>query len=216
MGFNLNEYETVDTRIHDWYEKYPNARIETELIAYSETQFIFKAAVYRDANDEKPAATGYAEEKVGTSPVSKNFACEVGETSSIGRALANAGMSTKGKRPSREEMEKVERVSEPKKSGHVGGMPFTNEITEKQAGYVKTICEDAFINTGWHQKPEAWNFVTEWLGNQRNITGVSDLTKSEASRLINDKKTSSGVTNLEKFLQSKHPADRDPWETPKD
>lgn len=218
MVFDLSQYETVDTRIHDWYEKYPNARIETELIAYSETQFIFKASVYRDANDEKPAATGYAEERVGANPVSKNFACEVGETSSIGRALANAGMSTKGKRPSREEMEKVERVTPPSNifSAHYGGKPFTNEITEKQAGYVKTICEESFINTGWKDQPEAWNYVTEWLGNQRTISGVGELTKSEASRIINDKKNSSGVTNLEKFLQSKHPADRDPWETPKD
>jgi len=28
--------------------------------------------------------------------------------------------------------------------------------------------------------------------------------------------TTQGATNLVKFLQSKQPADRDPWETPKD
>ena len=44
-----------------------------------------------------------------------------------------------------------------------------------------------------------------------------DLNKKEASRIINDKMgTTQGITNLEKFLQSKQPADRDPWETPKD
>jgi hypothetical protein len=217
MAFDLSQYETVDTRIHEWYQKYPNARIETELVAHSETQFIFKAAVYREANDEKPAATGYAEERVGSNPVSKNFACEAGETSSIGRALANAGISAKGKRPSREEMEKVERlnVSEPI-SRHVGGMPLSNAITEKQAGYVKTICEEAFVNTGWRENPDAWKHVTEWLGNPRTINNAMDLSKSEASKIINDKRSSTGVTNLEKFLQAKQPADRDPWETPTD
>ena len=217
MAFDLSQYETVDTRIHEWYERYPNARIETELVAHSETQFIFKASVYKEANDEKPVATGWAEEKVGTNAMMKNFLAEVCETSSIGRALANAGMSAKGKRSSREEMEKVERLNtiEPI-SRHVGGMPLSNAITEKQAGYVKTICEDAFVNTGWREKPEAWNHVAEWLGNPRVIKNATELSKSEASRIINDKRNSTGVTNLEKFLQGKQPANRDPWETPTD
>lgn len=217
MAFDLSQYETVDTRIHEWYEKYPSARIETELIAHSETQFIFKASVYKDAKDEKPIATGWAEEKVGTNAMMKNFLAEVCETSSIGRALANAGMSAKGKRSSREEMEKVERLNTTETiARHVGGMPLSNAITEKQAGYVKTICEDAFVNTGWRENPEAWNHVTEWLGNPRSIKGATELSKSEASRIINDKRNSTGVTNLEKFLQGKQPANRDPWETPTD
>jgi hypothetical protein len=59
--------------------------------------------------------------------------------------------------------------------------------------------------------------VTEWLGNKRHISSFNELSKREASRIINDKMgTTQGVTNLEKFLQSKQPADRDPWETPKD
>jgi hypothetical protein len=55
------------------------------------------------------------------------------------------------------------------------------------------------------------------VGNKRHITSFSDLSKREASKIINDKMgTTQGVTSLEKFLQSKQPADRDPWETPTD
>jgi hypothetical protein len=54
-------------------------------------------------------ASGYAEEIVGASPVNRTSALENGETSAIGRALANCGFASEGKRPSRSEMEKVER-----------------------------------------------------------------------------------------------------------
>ena len=129
--------------------------------------------------------------------------------------MANAAISAKGKRPSATEIEKSERVTG--KSTHIGGQPFSNEASEKQIAFVKTIVQDAFVNTGWNNKPEALQFIPEWLGNPRTITSFNDLNKKEASRIINDKMgTTQGVTNLEKFLQSKQPADRDPWETPKD
>ena len=215
MGFDLSQYETVDERLHRFKELYPNSRVFTELVAYSNEQYIVKASIYKEADDQYPLATGYAEERVGSSPVNRNSALENCETSSLGRALANAAISAKGKRPSATEMEKSERVTG--KSTHIGGQPFSNEASEKQIAFVKTIVQDAFVNTGWNNKPEALQFIPEWLGNPRIITSVSDLNKKEASRIINDKMgTTQGITSLEKFLQSKQPADRDPWETPKD
>jgi len=215
MSFDISQYETVDERLHKFKELYPNSRVFTELVAYSNEQYIVKAFIYKDADDINPLATGYAEERVGSSPVNRNSALENCETSSLGRALANAAISAKGKRPSTTEMEKSERVTG--QSTHIGGQPFSNEATEKQVGFVKTIVQDAFVNTGWNNKPEALQFITEWLGNPRTITSFNDLNKKEASRIINDKMgTTQGITSLEKFLQSKQPADRDPWETPKD
>jgi hypothetical protein len=58
-----------------------------------------------------PFATGYAEEKITDRGVNATSALENCETSAIGRALANAGYAAKGKRPSREEMVKVARVT---------------------------------------------------------------------------------------------------------
>jgi hypothetical protein len=215
MGFDLSQYETVDERLHKFYETNPNARVFTELVSFTNEQYIVKAFIFRDANDTQPLATGYAEERIGSSPVNRNSALENCETSALGRALANAAVSAKGKRPSALEMAKSER-QEGSTYKHVGGAPFPTEASEKQVAFVKTICEDAFINSGWNNDPNALMHVTEWLGNKREIKSFNEFSKKEASRIINDKMGTQGVTNLVKFLQSKQPADRDPWETPKD
>jgi hypothetical protein len=58
-------------------------------------------------------STGYAEEVRGAGNVNRTSHVENCETSAIGRALANCGMagSDMTKRPSREEMSKVQRTS---------------------------------------------------------------------------------------------------------
>lgn len=119
-NFNLADYETVDTRIHRFYETHKYGRIITELIEARTNdvgqivQYICKAEIWRDLTDAVPSATGYAEEVMGSSPVNRTSALENCETSAIGRALANLGFSTKGQRPSQEEMGKASRA--PKKT----------------------------------------------------------------------------------------------------
>jgi hypothetical protein len=213
MGFNLQDYEPVENRIAAFYEKYNNGRILTELISYSDNQFIVKALVFRDNTDGLVSATGFAEEKVGSSPVNRTSALENCETSAIGRALANLGFATKGARPSREEMTKVETTTPNKISGHVGGTPFDSGITEKQLSFVKEIVADAFLSSGWNNGSDGWKLVGEWLSIP-NLLNANELNKKQASRIINDKMSANGVTDLVKFLQSKQPADRDPWESP--
>jgi len=65
------------------------------------------AEIYRTEADTRPWTTGLAEETVQGRGVNATSALENCETSAIGRALANAGYATKGKRASREEMTKV-------------------------------------------------------------------------------------------------------------
>lgn len=115
-NFNLSDYETVDSRIHKFYEKHPNGRIITDLVQTRINdvgqiiQYICKAEVYRDMADPVPSATGYAEEILGSNPVNRTSALENCETSAIGRCLANLAFSPKGSRPSQEEMTKAERT----------------------------------------------------------------------------------------------------------
>lgn len=119
MGFNLDNYETVASRLDRWLTKYesaevviPRTRVETELVHYSDNRCVFKASIYVD---NILISTGWAEETRGEGMVNKTSHLENAESSAVGRALANAGLagSDPSKRPSREEMQKVERMSQP-------------------------------------------------------------------------------------------------------
>ena len=74
---------------------------------HTSSRFIVEASIYRTEADPRPWTTGIAEETVQGRGVNATSALENCETSAIGRALANAGYATKGKRASREEMAKV-------------------------------------------------------------------------------------------------------------
>ena len=105
--FNLQDYETVETRLEKWHGQYPDSRVETELIEASNTRFIVFCKLFKTEADPKPCATGLAFETITEKGVNSTSALENCETSAIGRALANAGFAAKGKRASREEMAKV-------------------------------------------------------------------------------------------------------------
>jgi hypothetical protein len=112
MAFDLSNYETVDSRLHAFWERYEDGRIETELLEAGANRFIVIARIYKTEADLKACATGLALENISDRGVNANFALPNAETSAIGRALANAGFSAKGKRPSREEMASVNAKSE--------------------------------------------------------------------------------------------------------
>ena len=116
--FNLADYETVEERLKRFYQDHPDGRIITEnetLPEYrAEKIWVVKSLVFFSGEDLErgcPKATGLAYEVDSASGPQQSSALEVCETSSIGRALANAGYSG-NKRASREEMEKVARFEE--------------------------------------------------------------------------------------------------------
>ena len=114
--FNLDDYETVEVRLEKFIKDFPDFRVETELVSFQNDRYIVKAWLYRTFADSTPFSSGLAEETISSRGVNATSALENCETSAIGRALANAGYASKGKRPSKEEMVKVTRakLSEPK------------------------------------------------------------------------------------------------------
>lgn len=115
--FNINDYETVETRINRFYTQHPDGRIITEDLTTEADRAVgvwrIKSFIYLTDGDQAndlPKATGHAFEIDGQGMTQKQAAYETCETSSIGRALANMNFSG-SKRPSREEMEKAQRVA---------------------------------------------------------------------------------------------------------
>jgi|LakMenEpi03Aug12_release.lakeMendotaPanAssembly.Ray.scaffolds.fasta_scaffold360045_1 hypothetical protein len=113
--FNLNDYQTVEERIHLFWERYPNGRIINDIIFDDGERVVIRSEVYTDREDTRPAAVDFAEELKSTKGVNQTSRVENGVTSATGRALSLLGgeFSPKGKRPSRQEMEKVQRMTQP-------------------------------------------------------------------------------------------------------
>jgi hypothetical protein len=114
--FDLNSYQTVQERIDLFWAKYPAGRFKLDIVSQSDAQVVIKASVWTDKTDKHPTTVDFAEERIGTSPVNKVSHVENCATSALGRAISALGgeFSPKGKRPSRQEMEKVQRASQPK------------------------------------------------------------------------------------------------------
>jgi len=87
----LQNYETVAQRLERFWTDHPGGKVITELLEAGSNYWIFKATIYKKADDVNPISTGHAHEVIGASQINKTSALEVCETSAVGRALALAG-----------------------------------------------------------------------------------------------------------------------------
>lgn len=137
MAFNLEDYEPVASRLDRFLKAHPDARVITDLVHYLSDIAVFKAELWLDG---EIIATGWAEEIRNQGNVNKTSHLENCETGAVGRALANAGLSGSDftKRPSREEMGKVQRMTE---SGGGTITENSNLASEKQQNMIRAVCK---------------------------------------------------------------------------
>ena len=159
MAFNLDDYEPVASRLDRFLKAHPEARVITDLVHYLSDVAVFKAELWLDG---EIIATGWAEEIRGQGNVNKTSHLENCETGAVGRALANAGLSGSDftKRPSREEMGKVMRMTE---SGNGTITEPSNLASDKQLNMIRAVCKSMGRTVpsgiqGW-TKREASQFI---------------------------------------------------------
>lgn len=117
MSRGLEDYVDVATRIARFYEpstgKTIYGCITSEILVDDGKRVVMKSRVYRYEDGVKLiAGEGHAEEVRGAGMVNKTSALENCETSAWGRALAAAGLEVRAGIASRQEMEKVQRMTE--------------------------------------------------------------------------------------------------------
>jgi hypothetical protein len=112
--FDLESYATVQERIAQFYQDFPDGSIRTFLARNDGPEVVFEARRYRTPEEAAMGiyTSGWAREVEGKSPVNRTSHLENCESSAVGRALANLGYATDARRPSRSEMIKVARVKE--------------------------------------------------------------------------------------------------------
>ena len=168
-NFNLNDYETVESRLNRYAKDFPDFRVKTEIVKYSENTILIQAWVYKDAAQQELNlfhGSGLAEETRGDGFVNKTSHVENCETSAIGRALANANYSG-DKRPSREEMQKVQRLSTEAAPRPITQAPVTIDNTASPA-------QIKFVG------------ILQKVGKISMDINPLTLTKDAASKLINE------------------------------
>ena len=165
MGFNLDDYEPVAARHTRWLADHPNGRTITHMISAPGADIcVIRAELWLD---DICIATGYAEEVRGAGNVNRTSHVENCETSAVGRALANAGYagSDVNKRPSREEMSKVQRMTTGTDK-RLPGVRITQPdgvASEKQINYIKSL-----LRAGEFSRP----------------ANLDSITKGEASAMV--------------------------------
>jgi hypothetical protein len=185
MPFNLDDYEPVAARLDRWLENrvggfmsstndYP--RVLTRMVSEPGSDIcVIRAELWLG---EMLISTGYAEEVRGAGNVNRTSHVENCETSAIGRALANCGMagSDMTKRPSREEMSKVQRTS---------NGPAVERGTDPKMPSV-TITQPA----GLASEKQVYFAASFYKKAEREVpkTWLATLTSKEMSALIDDLK----------------------------
>tara|TARA_R100001460_G_scaffold48035_1_gene85929 strand:+ start:129 stop:836 length:708 start_codon:yes stop_codon:yes gene_type:complete len=85
------KYTTVAMRVEVFRKHFPDFSVNTRVTVDDGKRVVVVAEIY-PPKAERPVATGIAEEIRGAGNVNRTSAVENGETSAIGRALANMGL----------------------------------------------------------------------------------------------------------------------------
>jgi hypothetical protein len=95
MAIDLSGYVDVAERVREFYAKYPDGSLQSEITTLTDSLVVVKAWAYRTPSDDRPAIGHSSLGIPGSTPYTKGSEIENAETSAWGRALAGLGFATK-------------------------------------------------------------------------------------------------------------------------
>lgn len=193
MGFSLDNYVDVATRLRLAFEKYPDLRIQEtarEIVEMPDKSCFIRCTVtvWRDLADTIPAIATACELYPGRTPYTKNSENEVGFTSALGRCLAYAGFSGNSAIASRDEVQAAQSRSDK----HLAPVtpiradleqPFGDTSTPSNAPSPKQLGLMRALANGQNLSGDT---LKEYCANvlEREIKSVNDLTKFDVMKVI--------------------------------
>ena len=201
-GF-ANDYVEVAERVSLFFQKYPNGSIQADpakVVIVGERTFITVIArAYRTPNDERPGVAQAWETFPGKTNFTRDSEAMNAETSAIGRCLGVLGIASKRSIATKEDVQRrqADQTAEtnaaiqptvtittprprPESMGSNGmwiNEPTTS-ITDAQMRKIQAQLATLNVAKGERSK----TFVQDLV--KREISGLSQLTKLEASKLI--------------------------------
>ena len=195
MAFKLDNYVDVPTRLRMALDKHPELRIVESGYRVEEfgagTVLVCTVTIYRSPDDTHPVVASAQESLPGKTPYTKDSELMVGMTSAVGRALGYMGfgidksIASQNEIKAREHTKPVTRPSgEPVEEPFSGGYQTetasrpSGDASPKQLGLLRALARDRGIPAG----KGVVDAVQSVVG--RSLTKLDDLSKAEASRVI--------------------------------
>jgi hypothetical protein len=192
--FNLENYETVEDRLKQYWKDNPNGRIFTEVVHETDdgSCVTIRAFVYINAEDTNPITTGIAQETKGQGGFANTDAwVENCETSAIGRALANWKYQGSGKaRPSQQEMSKVGNNKD--------------NVGKKEPPKKKPVVQESTKSPSSLTEPQLKEMVFSMCNEDKEFARKcyeTSMTRFKMDKSISDNVGEWGNDNVDKFLK---------------
>ena len=192
--FNLENYETVEDRLKQYWKDNPNGRIWTEVVHETEdgSCVTIRALVYINADDSNPISTGIAQETKGQGGFANTDAwVENCETSAIGRALANWKYQGSGKaRPSQQEMSKVGNSND--------------NLGKKETPKKKPVAQESTKSPSSLTEPQLKEMVFSMCNEDKDFAKKcyqTQMTRFKMDKSISDNVGDWSNDNVDKFLK---------------
>ena len=202
-GNPIQDYVTVAERIEKFYEQYPDGRIVTHIVEHDmERGFILmRAEGFRNSDDALPSATGHAFEFRSEGYVNRTSYIENCESSSVGRMLAMMGFEVKRGISSREEMEKVARMT--KQETVSIATKELNKILPKPDEKIKESVSKTPSLATEDQKETILNLLESWQPGDRKAQRqlLVDLTGKQSRDELSEKEARDLIDALKQKAQ---------------